>query len=181
MGVSLCVWWQVNLSIITRRGTAPCANTQHSYRKSLTFIQIAHFAILICNVNCINVGVAKLCFFGATIRTTWGYSESGYGFQSGFGGWYRYTCGAPGLWLHWKVRESIRSGVIAQDTPVSWNMSWPCDMVHGVNWMCMCCRSNQEGHYPDLIKFTEERLQKLNPKRWGTFNSPTVNFDLWFF
>ena len=37
------------------------------------------------------------------------------------------------------------------------------------SWVCksiLCStRSGEEGFYPELIEFTEERLRKVNPKR----------------
>lgn len=29
----------------------------------------------------------------------------------------------------------------------------------------LICRSGEEGLYPDLIEFTEEKLREINPKR----------------
>ena len=36
------------------------------------------------------------------------------------------------------------------------------------------CRSNKEGHYPDLITFTEKRLLHLNPTRYVGFGTQTT-------
>ena len=35
---------------------------------------------------------------------------------------------------------------------------------------CPNFRSGEEGFYPELIEFTEERLKKVNPKRWDNLH-----------
>ena len=40
-----------------------------------------------------------------------------------------------------------------------------------------CFRSGEEGVYPDLIEFTEERLKKVNPKRWDNLHGDNSNDD----
>ena len=40
------------------------------------------------------------------------------------------------------------------------------DFFPSLSFVLLNFRSGEEGHYPELIKFTEERLQKVNPKRW---------------
>ena len=39
----------------------------------------------------------------------------------------------------------------------------------------LVCRSNKEGHYPDLIRFTENKLEELDPSRCVILCSPGTN------
>ena len=42
---------------------------------------------------------------------------------------------------------------------------------------CPNFRSGEEGFYPELIEFTEERLKKVNPKRWDNLHGDNSNDD----
>ena len=42
---------------------------------------------------------------------------------------------------------------------------------------CPNFRSGEEGFYPELIEFTEERLKKINPKRWDNLHGDNSNDD----
>ena len=42
---------------------------------------------------------------------------------------------------------------------------------------CPNFRSGEEGFYPELIEFTEERLKQVNPKRWVHLYGDNSNDD----
>ena len=42
---------------------------------------------------------------------------------------------------------------------------------------CPNFRSGEEGFYPELIEFTEERLKQVNPKRWDDLHGDNSNDD----
>ena len=42
---------------------------------------------------------------------------------------------------------------------------------------CPNFRSGEEGFYPELIEFTEERLKNVNPKRWDNLHGDNSNDD----